>query len=195
LSTLGQIQRIFADDVIHRTTDLWRGIDIAVHRLGYGPEDIKALLFYSRYGTVAVLAPLGERWSAWALDGLMAEAALPPEAGPAMELAKEHLDKLLREATERRSVTYMAPYELLSYHSDPFLTPEQNERRFKRAVFSGLVRLEKRRGRPVTADEVQRLNVAARRPPDYLPFMGIHAEDLARELGRPRPVLVKSSRE
>src|SRR5262249_19732959 len=107
-----------ADDVVHRTTDLWRGIDLAVHRLDYGPEDIKVLLYYSRYGTVAVLAPLGEQWSAWALDGLMAEAALPAEAGPAMELAKERLDKLLREAAERRTVTYMAPYELLSYHSD-----------------------------------------------------------------------------
>jgi hypothetical protein len=180
-----------ADDVIHRTVDLWRGIDLAVHRLGFGPEDIKIMIYYSRYGTVAVLAPLGNRWSAWALDGLMAEAALPPEAGPAMELAKEHLDQLLREAVERKSVTYMAPHELSDHHQDPLLTPEQNERRFTRAVFSGRVRLEKRRGRPVTADEVQRLNVAAHRPPDYLPWMGIRAEDLARELGRPRPTLVK----
>src|SRR5262249_41417981 len=154
------------------------GIDLAVHRLGFGPEDVKTLLYYSRYGTVAVLAPLGERLSAWALDGLMAEATLPPEAGPSVELAKERLDKLLREATERRSTTYMAPYELLDHHLDPLLTAEQNERRFTRAVFSGRVRLEKRRGRPVTADEVQRLNVAARRPRDYLPYMGIHAEDL-----------------
>src|SRR5262245_44895857 len=86
-----------ADDIVHRTVDLWRGIDIAVQRLGFSPEDIRTLLYYSRYGTVAVLAPLGAKLSAFTLDGLQALAELPPEAKQAAELAGEHLRKLLQK--------------------------------------------------------------------------------------------------
>src|SRR5262245_37830871 len=48
-----------ANDPIHRTADLWRGIDIAERFLGFSLEDLGLLFRHSRPATVSILFRVG----------------------------------------------------------------------------------------------------------------------------------------
>ena len=89
-------------------------------------------------------------------------------------------------------MTYTTPSKLIEYYGDPNLSHLENERLISRFVYSSRVRLEKSPGVPCTAEELKAWVTRRGLPPGYLPYMGIHVEDVLRELRRPRPTLVKS---
>jgi len=82
---------------------------------------------------------------------------------------------------------YDTPFKLIEY-----CEPDLDEKSLSRLVYSGRVRLEKSPGVPCTAEELRAWVTRRGLPPGYLPYMGIHVEDVLRELRRPRPALVKS---
>jgi len=80
---------------------------------------------------------------------------------------------------------YETPGKLIEYE------PDLDEKLLSRFVYSGRVRLEKSPGQPLTAKELKEWVTKRGLPPGYLPYMGIHIDDVIRELRRPRPALVK----
>ena len=80
---------------------------------------------------------------------------------------------------------YDTPSKLIEY-----CEPDLDEKMLSRFIYSGRVRLEKRPGQPLTAEELKAWVTRRGFPPGYLPYMGINVEDVLRELRRPRPVLV-----
>ena len=89
---------------------------------------------------------------------------------------------------------YMTPPKLIEHCGDPDLSHEKNERLLSRFVYSGRVRLEKAPGVPLSVEELREWVAKRKLPPRYLPYMGIHVEDVLRELRRPRPTLVAEVR-
>jgi hypothetical protein len=87
---------------------------------------------------------------------------------------------------------YDTPFKLIEYHGDPSLSIDENEKLLSRFVYSGRVRLQKSPGVPLSVQELREWVSRRGLPPGYLPYMGIHVEDVIRELRRPRPTLVKS---
>ena len=85
---------------------------------------------------------------------------------------------------------YDTPSKLIEYYGDANLSHEKNERLISRLVYSGRVRLEKSPGQPLTVEELKVWVARRRLPSGYLPLVGIHVEDVLRELRRPRPILV-----
>jgi hypothetical protein len=87
---------------------------------------------------------------------------------------------------------YDTPFKLIERFGDyTGLTDTQNERLLSRLVYSGRVRLECSPGVPYSVKELRAWVKSKRLPQEYLPYMGIHVEDVLRELRRPRPALVK----
>jgi hypothetical protein len=87
--------------------------------------------------------------------------------------------------------SYTTPSKLVEYYFDAALSIEQNERLLSRLVYSGRIRLERAPGKPLTVQELKAWVARRGHPPGYLPWLGICVEDAIKELGRPRPVLVK----
>ena len=82
---------------------------------------------------------------------------------------------------------YETPFKLIER-----CEPDLDEKSLSRFVYSGRVRLEKSPGEPLASAELKAWVTKLGLPPGYLPYMGIHVEDVLRELRRPRPTLVKS---
>ena len=89
---------------------------------------------------------------------------------------------------------YEAPSKLIEYYGDPNRSHLENERLISRFVYSGRVRLEKAPGEPLTVEELRAWVTKRGLPPGYLPYMGIHVEDVLTELRRPRPTLVHTNK-
>ena len=71
---------------------------------------------------------------------------------------------------------YNTPFKLIER-----CEPDLDEKTLSRFVYSGRVRLEKAPGRPLTVEELRAWVTRRGLPPGYLPFMGIHVEDVERE--------------
>jgi len=94
-----------AEDPIHRTVDLWRGIDVAERFLGFSLEDLALMFRYCRPATIWHLFPIGQHYRAWSLDDPRTRAgthsvALSPEIRNALEPTGAGLRELLHRAKE-----------------------------------------------------------------------------------------------
>src|SRR5262249_60898670 len=56
------------DDPIHRTVDLWRGLDVAERYLGFSLEDLALIFRYARPAAIWHLFAIGAHYAAWAAD-------------------------------------------------------------------------------------------------------------------------------
>jgi hypothetical protein len=93
------------NDPIHRTVDLWRGIDVAERHLGFSLEDLALMLRYNRPGTIWRLFPIGQHFSPWASDDPRirsgaCEVVLSPEVRAQIEPVVAELREVLRKAKE-----------------------------------------------------------------------------------------------
>jgi hypothetical protein len=95
-------------DPIHRTVDLWRGVDVAERHLGFSFEDLALMFRHYRQGTIWRLFPIGQHFRAWASDdpkirGGACEVVLSPEVKAQLEPMVAGLREVLRKAKERNA--------------------------------------------------------------------------------------------
>ena len=93
-------------DPVHRTVDLWRGLDVAERHLGFSLEDLALMLRYNRAGTIWRLFPIGQHFSPWASDdpkirGGACKVVLSPEVRAQIEPIVAELREVLLKAKER----------------------------------------------------------------------------------------------
>jgi|SRR5262245_17046728 len=94
------------DDPIHRTVDLWRGLDVAERYLGFSLEDLALIFRYARPAAIWHLFAIGAHYAAWAADDPRIrsgshEVVLSPEIKTQLEPTGAGLRDLLRKAKER----------------------------------------------------------------------------------------------
>jgi hypothetical protein len=94
------------DDPIHRTVDLWRGIDVAERHLGFSLEDLALMFRHNRPGTIWRLFPIGQHFRTWAADDPKirsgeATVVITPDVRARMEPMIADLHEILRKAKER----------------------------------------------------------------------------------------------
>jgi hypothetical protein len=93
------------EDPIHRTVDLWRGIDVAERHLGFTIEELTLMFRHYRASTIWRLFPIGQHFRAWAADDPRirsgeAEVRIPPEVRARMEPMIDDLREILRKAED-----------------------------------------------------------------------------------------------
>jgi len=93
------------EDPIHRTIDLWRGIDVAERHLGFTIEDLALMFRHYRRPTIWRLFPIGQHFRAWASDdpeirGGTHSIVISPEVRAQLEPMVADLREMLRKAQE-----------------------------------------------------------------------------------------------
>lgn len=103
---IAEWERRADDDPIHRTVDLWRGIDIAERHFGFSFEDLALMFRHNRHGTIWRLFPIGRHFSPWASDDPRirrgeCQVVLSSEVKAQLEPVVAELREVLRKAKER----------------------------------------------------------------------------------------------
>jgi len=93
------------NDPIHRTVDLWRGIDVAERHMGFSFEDLALVFRYCRPAAIWHLFPIGKHFAAWAADDPRIrsgthEVVLPAGVKAQIEPVVAGLRELLHKAKE-----------------------------------------------------------------------------------------------
>jgi hypothetical protein len=93
------------EDPIHRTIDLWRGVDVAERHLGFTIEDLALMFRHCRRPTIWRLFPIGQHFRTWAADdsGIRSGArtvVIPPDVRVQMEPMIADLHEILRKAKD-----------------------------------------------------------------------------------------------